>query len=76
MFGTDSTILLATVLGQKHGKNRVTLAPDVGSGRNASFSQDSWGPIGATYLERLTAVENVAILPAGKALAKYAIPVR
>jgi peptidoglycan/xylan/chitin deacetylase (PgdA/CDA1 family) len=41
-----------------------------------SLDDEGWGPMTATYLERLwerlLAVETVDILPAGKALAKYA----
>jgi peptidoglycan/xylan/chitin deacetylase (PgdA/CDA1 family) len=40
------------------------------------LDDEGWGPIRATYLEqlleRLLAIETVEILPAGKALAKYA----
>ena len=40
------------------------------------LDDEGWGPIRATYLERLLdrllAIESVEILPAGKALAKYA----
>ena len=39
------------------------------------LDDEGWGPIRATYLERLlewlVAIESVEILPAGKALAKY-----
>ena len=40
------------------------------------LDDEGWGPIRATYLdrllERLTAIESVDVLPAGRALAKYA----
>ena len=40
------------------------------------LDEEGWGPIRASYveglLERLLAMETVEILPAGRALAKYA----
>ena len=40
------------------------------------LDEEGWGPIQASYLqgllERLLAMEAVEILPAGRALAKYA----
>jgi peptidoglycan/xylan/chitin deacetylase (PgdA/CDA1 family) len=40
------------------------------------LDEEGWGPIRATYLDRLldrlTAIESIAVLPAGAALAKYA----
>lgn len=40
------------------------------------LDQEGWGPVRATYLDallaRLTAIESLDILPAGRALAKYA----
>ena len=42
------------------------------------LDEEGWGPIRATYLDRLldrlTAIESVDVLPAGKALAKYVAP--
>jgi peptidoglycan/xylan/chitin deacetylase (PgdA/CDA1 family) len=41
------------------------------------LDQEGWGPIRATYLERLLerllTIDSVEVLPAGKALAKYAL---
>jgi hypothetical protein len=40
------------------------------------LDEEGWGPIGTAYLEglleRLLAMDTVEILPAGRALAKYA----